>query len=80
MQGFQGPYAYDAANVIIQGVLKAQSATPSKVLAAVKTLQLNGMTGPISFDKSGDLADSPYTVYRLNDGRWHDVSVITAKK
>jgi branched-chain amino acid transport system substrate-binding protein len=80
LQGFQGPYAYDAANVIIQAVLKAQSATPSKVLAAVKTLQLNGMTGPISFDKSGDLADSPYTVYRLNGGRWADVSVITAKK
>ncbi|MFM0391556.1 branched-chain amino acid ABC transporter substrate-binding protein [Paraburkholderia phytofirmans] len=80
LQGFQGPYAYDAANVIIQGVLKAQSAKPSKVLAAVKTLRIDGMTGPISFDKNGDLADSPYTVYRLNGGRWEGVSVITAKK
>jgi branched-chain amino acid transport system substrate-binding protein len=80
LQGFQGPYAYDAADVIIQGVLKAQSATPTKVLAAVKALQLNGMTGAISFDKNGDLADSPYTVYRLNGGRWDDVSVIRAKK
>ncbi|OTP67405.1 Branched-chain amino acid ABC transporter, amino acid-binding protein [Caballeronia sordidicola] len=79
-QGFQGPYAYDAANVIIQGVLKAQSATPSNVLAAVQTLKINGTTGVISFDKNGDVADAPYTVYRLNGGQWNDVIVITARK
>ncbi|OUL97123.1 branched chain amino acid ABC transporter substrate-binding protein [Paraburkholderia hospita] len=80
LQGFQGPYAYDAANVLIHAVLKAQSGEPVKVLAAVKTTSLSGTTGPIRFDTNGDLAGSPYTVYRLTGSNWQDVAVINSQR
>jgi branched-chain amino acid transport system substrate-binding protein len=76
LQGFQAPYAYDAASVVIAAVLGAQSADPALVLLAVRALKLDGVTGILSFDEHGDLAASPYTVYRLNDGRWKAVETI----
>jgi branched-chain amino acid transport system substrate-binding protein len=78
LEGFQGPYAYDAATVIIDGVLNARSAEPAKVLGAVKATRLQGVTGPIAFDAKGDLANSPYTIYRLNKDQWQDIAILRA--
>jgi branched-chain amino acid transport system substrate-binding protein len=78
LEGFQGPYAYDAASVIVHAVLAAQSTKPSDVLLAVRKTRMNGSTGPIAFDDNGDLAVSPYTVYRLSGDRWVDVKVFVA--
>jgi branched-chain amino acid transport system substrate-binding protein len=79
LQGFQGPYAYDAATVIVEAVLKAQSAEPAKVLQAVKATRLAGATGPIAFDAKGDLVDSPYTIYRLKRNQWQDLAILKAQ-
>jgi branched-chain amino acid transport system substrate-binding protein len=79
LQGFQGPYAYDAATVIVEAVLKAQSPDPAKVLSAVKATKLNGATGPIAFDAKGDLANSPYTIYRLTKEQWQDIAILKAQ-
>jgi branched-chain amino acid transport system substrate-binding protein len=76
LQGFQGPYAYDAATVIVNGVLNTQSAQPAKVLGAVKATKLDGVTGPIAFNAQGDLANSPYTIYRLNKDQWQDIAIL----
>lgn len=80
LQGFQAPYAYDAANVIIEAVLVAQSSEPARVLSAVQSTNLNGVTGPLSFDARGDLANSPYTVYRLENGHWNAVQTTTGAR
>ncbi len=77
LQGFQAPYAYDAASVIIEAVLAAQSSEPSRVLSAVQNTHLDGITGPLSFDAHGDLTNSPYTLYRLEKGRWIAVKTTT---
>ncbi|MEM5342166.1 branched-chain amino acid ABC transporter substrate-binding protein [Paraburkholderia azotifigens] len=78
LEGFQGPYAYDATSVIAHAVLAAQATTPGDVLPAVRQTRMDGLTGPIEFDVKGDLAVSPYTVYRLNGDHWVDVKVLTA--
>ncbi|WP_246174210.1 branched-chain amino acid ABC transporter substrate-binding protein [Paraburkholderia hayleyella] len=78
LQGFQGPYAYDAATVLLNAVLAAGSAEPAKVLAAVKATKLKGVTGPVAFDARGDLANSPYSVYRLNGKRWDGIKILNA--
>ncbi|SAL42468.1 extracellular ligand-binding receptor [Caballeronia turbans] len=80
LKGFQGPYAYDAASVIIEAVLKAQSKDPAKVLAAVADSSIKGATGPIAFDARGDLASAPYTLYKLEGKDWRDIDVIRAKQ
>jgi branched-chain amino acid transport system substrate-binding protein len=78
LEGFQGPYAYDATAVILHAVLAAQSPTSANVLLAVRKTRIDGATGPIAFDGNGDLAVSPYTVYRLSGDRWIDAKVVVA--
>ncbi|WP_238535629.1 branched-chain amino acid ABC transporter substrate-binding protein [Paraburkholderia phytofirmans] len=78
LEGFQAPYAYDATSVIVQAVLAAQSARAVDVLQAVRKTNMDGLTGPIAFDKNGDLAAAPYTIYRLTGGRWTDKKVSVA--
>ncbi|WJF91649.1 branched-chain amino acid ABC transporter substrate-binding protein [Paraburkholderia bonniea] len=78
LQGFQAPYAYDAATVLLNAVLTAGSAEPAKVLAAVKASRLKGVTGPLAFDAHGDLANSPYTVYRLKGSHWDGIKILNA--
>ncbi|WP_109476899.1 branched-chain amino acid ABC transporter substrate-binding protein [Paraburkholderia sp. C35] len=79
MEGFQGPYTYDATSVIVQAVLTAQSAKAADVLQAVRKTSMSGLTGPIAFDNNGDLAAAPYTVYRLAGDRWIDEKVFVAR-
>jgi branched-chain amino acid transport system substrate-binding protein len=78
LEGFQGPYAYDATAVILHAVLAAQSPKAANVLQAVRKTRMDGTTGPIAFDSNGDLAESPYTVYRLSGDRWIDAQVAVA--
>jgi branched-chain amino acid transport system substrate-binding protein len=78
LEGFQGPYAYDATSVIVRAVLTAQSVKADDVLVAVRKTTMGGLTGPIAFDGNGDLAVSPYTVYRLSGDRWVDAKVFVA--
>jgi len=76
LEGFQGPYAYDAATVIVQAVLESRSAMSADVLAGVRKIDIEGATGPLAFDKNGDLASAPYTVYRLENDRWKGIKVL----
>ncbi|MGF6759534.1 branched-chain amino acid ABC transporter substrate-binding protein [Paraburkholderia sp. GAS42] len=78
LEGFQGPYAYDATSVIVQAVLAAQSTKAVDVLQAVRKTSMDGLTGPIAFDANGDLAVSPYTMYRLTGDHWVDAKVFVA--
>lgn len=79
LEGFQGPYAYDATSVIVQAVLAAQSPRAVDVLQTVRKTGMDGLTGPIAFDNNGDLAAAPYTVYRLTGDRWMDKKVLVAR-
>jgi branched-chain amino acid transport system substrate-binding protein len=68
-----GPYAYDAANVVIDTLVKElrrARSLPSGVRAAVvRDLQhadRTGLTGHIAFDGFGDIRDPQFTLYRVD--------------
>lgn len=67
-----GPYAYDAANLIIAAAKKqlaGKSSIPSdareQVVAALQAAHTKGATGPIAFDAFGDTKNRVFTLYRV---------------
>src|SRR6476660_5504454 len=48
------PFTYDAANLLIAAMKKADSSDPKKYLPELQTMTYNGATGPITFDDKGD--------------------------
>ena len=79
-----GPYAFDAANVIIAAAAKAvsgaeagsiSSAQRDAILEAVAATDTDGASGPIAFDKFGDAKTKVLTLYRVVDGAWTSVAM-----
>ncbi len=64
------PYAYDAVNVLIAAMKRADSAEPAKVLAELPKTDHAGVTGPLRFDAKGDTAGGAVTVYEVKNGTW----------
>jgi branched-chain amino acid transport system substrate-binding protein len=66
--------AYDAAMVLItamKNLIKAgQEVTRSALIDQVQTSTYTGVTGPISFDKNGDIAHGVYSIYTVQAGQW----------
>jgi branched-chain amino acid transport system substrate-binding protein len=69
-----GPYAYDAANLIISAAKKILAgpadAIPAdaraQVVAAIQASHTKGVSGPISFDAFGDTTHRVFTLYRVD--------------
>jgi branched-chain amino acid transport system substrate-binding protein len=76
--GQYGAFSFDAANVVVgsvAGVVNRGGAEWSPDLRgavgqAVQSYDADGVTGPISFDRFGDVGTDAVTVYRLVGGRW----------
>jgi len=67
-----GPYAYDAANLIIAAtkkLLAGNGTIPAdarqQVVAALQAAHSKGATGPIAFDAFGDTKNRVFTLYRV---------------
>ncbi len=67
------PYAYDATNVVLAAMKKAQSADPAKYLPELAKTSLDGVTGRIEFAENGDIKNGTVTVYELKGGKWQEV-------
>jgi len=52
------PFTYDAANMLIEAMKKADSADPAKYLPVLQKMDFAGATGRISFDEKGDRKDA----------------------
>ena len=73
-------YSYDAANVIIDAVLKVAkdlgvakvTTTEGKkaIIAAVAATNTQGVSGAISFDENGDTTNKAVTLYTVKGGEW----------
>lgn len=81
-----GPYAYDAANVIIaalqQSLLLHQaidSTLRRQIISAVQATRTSGVTGPIGFDAFGDTINKVLTVYQVRNGTFVPVETVTAQ-
>ncbi len=70
------PYVYDATMMLAEAIQKAQSADPKKVIAALKGLKYEGVTGPIAFDAKGDVLSGTLTLFTYEKGSRSLVRVI----
>ncbi|HRA77291.1 MAG TPA: branched-chain amino acid ABC transporter substrate-binding protein [Burkholderiaceae bacterium] len=63
------PYVYDAVNVMVAAMQKANSTDPKKYLPELAKIQYDGVTGRIAFDPRGDIKDGALTLYTFKGGK-----------
>jgi branched-chain amino acid transport system substrate-binding protein len=74
------PFTYDAANLLIEAMKKADSADPAKYLPELQKLSFNGSTGNISFDDKGDRKDAEITIFTMKGGKIEPLAVVKGGK
>jgi branched-chain amino acid transport system substrate-binding protein len=74
------PYTYDAANLIIAAMQKADSADPAKYLPELQKISTTGATGNLAFDEKGDRKNAEITIFTLKDGKIVPVGVVQGGK
>jgi branched-chain amino acid transport system substrate-binding protein len=71
------PYVYDAVNVMVAAMQKADSADPAKYLPELaKTDGYKGVTGTIGFDEKGDIKNGALTLYTYKGGKREQIAVV----
>ncbi len=70
------PYVYDALNVMVASMVKADSADPAKYLPVLKTMEHKGVTGNIAFDEKGDIKNGALTLMTYKGGKRTELAVI----
>jgi branched-chain amino acid transport system substrate-binding protein len=74
------PFTYDAANILIQAMQKANSSDPAKYLPEIAKNSFEGATGKIEFDAKGDRKDAEMTIFTMKGGKITPVAVIKSGK
>lgn len=72
------PYCYDAVNVMIAAMQKADSVEPVKYLPALANISHEGITARIQFDGNGDLKGGAVTLYQVQAGKWQALETVGA--
>jgi branched-chain amino acid transport system substrate-binding protein len=67
-------YGYDAAQVILTAMDKAQSTDAEKVAAVLKGQPFDTIQGSIEFDAKGDLKVADYVIWTVKDGKLQELS------
>ncbi len=71
------PYVYDAVNLMVAAMVKADSADPAKYLPVLaKTAGYKGVTGMITFDEKGDIKNGALTMHSYKDGKMTNIGVV----
>ena len=71
------PYTYDAMNLMIASMIKADSADPAKYLPVLAaTADYKGVTGTVAFDEKGDIKNGALTLHTYKGGKIVDLAVI----
>ena len=73
------PFFYDATNVVIDAMKRADSVDPAKFMPEIYNVSLQGATGKIEFDAKGDRKNADMTIFRMQGGRIVPVAVIPAR-
>jgi branched-chain amino acid transport system substrate-binding protein len=74
------PFTYDAANLLIEAMKKANSVDPAKYLPELAKISYDGATGKIEFDEKGDRKDAEMTIFTMKDGKIAPVAIIKGGK
>lgn len=70
------PYVYDAVNVMVAAMQKADSSNPEDYLPELKTISYDGVTGNIAFDERGDMKKAALTLYTFKNGQKTQMMVV----
>jgi branched-chain amino acid transport system substrate-binding protein len=71
------PYVYDAVNVMVDAMVKADSSDPAKYLPVLaKTEGYKGVTGTITFDEKGDIKNGALTLYTYKGEKREQIAVV----
>ena len=71
------PYVFDAVNVMVEAMVKANSSDPTKYLPVLaKTTGYKGVTGTIGFDDKGDIKNGALTLFTYKGGKRDVISVV----
>ncbi len=70
------PYVYDATLVMVEAMKKANSVDPKAYLPELAKIKYEGVTGPIAFDKNGDILNGTLTLFTFNGPKRELVKVI----
>ena len=70
------PFTYDAANLLIDAMKRANSADPAKYLPELAKMSYKGATGQIAFDEKGDRKDAEMTIFTMKDGKLAPIAII----
>jgi len=74
------PFTYDAANLIIEAMKKANSPDPAKYLPELQKISYNGATGTIAFDEKGDRKDAEITIFQMKGGKLEPIAIVKGGK
>ena len=74
------PFTYDAANLLIEAMKKANSGDPAKYLPELAKISYKGATGQIAFDEKGDRKDAEITISVMKSGKLEPVAVVKGGK
>ena len=74
------PFTYDAANLLIAAMQKADSSDPAKYLSQLQKISFDGATGHIEFDDKGDRKDAEITIFTMKEGKLDPVAVVKSGK
>ena len=74
------PYAYDAMNVMVEAMKRADSSDPAKYLAELPKTDYQGVTGRIRFDAKGDITGGAVTLYQVKGGKWQTLETVLSGK
>ena len=74
------PFTYDAANMLIAAMQKANSTDPAKYLSVLAALSHDGASGKIEFDAKGDRKDAEMTIFTMKAGKIDPVAIIKGGK
>jgi branched-chain amino acid transport system substrate-binding protein len=70
------PFFYDATNVVIEAMRRADSVEPARFMPEMYNVAFDGATGRIAFDAKGDRKDAEMTIFRMRGGKIVPVAVV----
>ncbi len=74
------PFTYDATNLLIEAMKKANSTDPKAYLGELQKISFTGATGSIGFDDKGDRKDAEITIFTMKGGKIEPLAVVKAGK
>src|SRR5690349_21655049 len=74
------PFTYDAANLLVAAMQKADSTDPAKYLPDLQKIDYKGATGHIEFDDKGDRKNAEITIFSMKVCNLDPVAIVKGGK